>query len=308
MTGLKKDIELHNTNTFFREVLNMAGIGIMTLQSDRSIQFINLAALKIFGYKPKDLSGININTLFHNDSQEYLEDILSKINSLEINDPPPIEITGLHKDNSEFPIELTTTCNTSDENTIYTIIIRDITDSKKNEEDLKHQAYFDQLTDIPNRTLFSDRAENALNQAKRSDDGLAIIFIDLDDFKEINDTLGHEAGDIMLKTLSQRFINSARNTDTVSRRGGDEFTILMPRIKNLEDAAILAERILESNKEEIKIHNNSLYPKTSIGISVFPGDGDTVDILIKNADEAMYHAKKSGKNRYAFYNSDIKTL
>ena len=305
MAEIKKDIESHDTSTFFKEVLNLAGIGIMTLQSDRSIQFVNLEALKIFGYKPKALYGTNFNTLFHDDSQEHLEDILSKINSLETNEYPPIEFTGLHKDNSAFPIELTTSCNTSDEDTVYTIIIRDITDSKKNEEDLKHQAYFDQLTDIPNRTLFLDRAENALNQAKRSDDRLAIIFIDLDDFKEINDTLGHEAGDIMLKTLSQRFINSARNTDTVSRRGGDEFTIIMPRIKNLEDAAILAERILESNKEEIKINNNSLYPKTSIGISVFPDDGDTVDKLIKNADKAMYHAKESGKNRYSFYKSDI---
>ena len=134
---------------------------------------------------------------------------------------------------------------------------------------------------------------------------MAIIFIDLDEFKEINDTLGHEAGDIMLKTLAKRFINCARNTDTVSRRGGDEFTILMPRIKNVEDAAILAERILESNKEEIKINNKSVHPKTSIGISVFPADGDNVDILIKNADKAMYHAKESGKNQYFFYKSNI---
>ncbi len=155
----------------------------MTLQSDRSIQFVNLEALKIFGYRPKELNGINFITLFHNDSQEHLEDSLSKINSLEENNHPPIAFTGLHKDNTPFPIELTTSCNSSYENTIYTIIIRDITDSKKNEDDLKHQAYFDQLTDIPNRTLFLDRAENALNQAKRSDDGMAIIFIDLDDFK-----------------------------------------------------------------------------------------------------------------------------
>ena len=144
-----------------------------------------------------------------------------------------------------------------------------------------------------------------MNQARRSNEGLAIIFIDLDEFKEINDKLGHEAGDIMLKTLAQRFIKSARNTDTVSRRGGDEFTILLPRIKNVEDAAILAERILESNKQEIKINNKSVYPKTSIGISVFPDDGDNIDILIKNADKAMYHAKESGKNQYSFYKSNI---
>ena len=121
------------------------------------------------------------------------------------------------------------------------------------EEELKYQAYFDQLTEIPNRTLFIDRAETALNQAKRANEGLGIIFIDLDEFKEINDSLGHDGGDIMLKIISQRLINSARKSDTVSRRGGDEFTILMPRLKHIEDAAKLAERILESNKEPIKI-------------------------------------------------------
>ena len=221
----------------------------MTLQSNKSIHFVNLKALKIFKYKPGELNGTNIIALFHNDNQESLDDILSKINTHRSNSHMPIELTGLHKDNSAFPVELTISCNASDEDIIYTIIIRDITDSKKKEEDLKHQAYFDQLTEIPNRTLFLDRAKNALNQAKRSNDALAIIFIDLDDFKEINDTLGHEGGDNMLKALSERFIKSARNTDTVSRRGGDEFTILMPRIKNLEDAAVLAERILESNKK-----------------------------------------------------------
>ena len=305
MSVIKKDINIQNSNTFFQGILNLAGIGIITLKLNRSIQYINLEALKIFGYKLRGLDGANFNTLLHKDSQEELANILTKINNLEINDNLSIESIGLHKDNSAFPIELTISWNASVENTIYTIIIRDITNSKKNEEDLKHHAYFDQLTEIPNRTLFLDRAENALNQAKRSNEGLAIIFIDLDEFKEINDTLGHEAGDVILKTLSKRFINSARNTDTVSRRGGDEFTILMPRIKNVEDAAILAERILESNKEEIEISNKSIYPKTSIGISVFPDDGDTIDILIDNADQAMYHAKESGKNQYCFYKSNV---
>ena len=171
------------------------------------------------------------------------------------------------------------------------------------EEELKYQAYFDQLTEIPNRTLFIDRAETALNQAKRANEGLGIIFIDLDEFKEINDSLGHDAGDIMLKIISQRLINSARKSDTVSRRGGDEFTILMPRLNHIEDAAKLAERILESNKEPIKLKEELVYPKTSIGISVFPEDGDSIDILIQNADKAMYQAKVSGKNQYAIFQS-----
>ena len=245
--------------------------------------------------------GINFNTLFHNDSQDDLLDLFSNINNFDTNNSFIIETFGLHKDNYTFPVELIISCSAENRDAIYTIIIRDITASRKNEEDLKHQAYFDQLTNIPNRTLFLDRAENALNQANRSKECLAIIFIDLDEFKEINDTLGHDAGDIMLKVIAQRFVQCARNTDTVSRQGGDEFTILMPRIKNREDAAILAERILESNKENIRINNKTVHPKTSIGISVFPDDGDTVAKLIKNADMAMYNAKERGKNQFCFY-------
>ena len=112
---------------------------------------------------------------------------------------------------------------------------------------------------------------------------------------------GHETGDIFLKDVSQRFINSARKSDTVSRIGGDEFIILMPRIKNARDASNLAERILESNSKPITINNNLIYPKTSIGISVYPQDGDTIEILINNADKAMYSAKKIGINNYLFY-------
>jgi diguanylate cyclase (GGDEF)-like protein len=132
---------------------------------------------------------------------------------------------------------------------------------------------------------------------------LGVIFIDLDEFKELNDTLGHDAGDVMLKTIAQRFINCARKSDTVSRRGGDEFTILMPRIKNIEDAIKLAERILDSNKNAISIKDKMVFPKTSIGISIYPRDGDSIETLINNADKAMYNAKESGKNQYSFYNS-----
>ena len=298
-------MKLQYINTYFKEIFYLAGIGIMTLQKNRSIQFVNLEALKIFGYNSGELEDIKFNNLFHISSQVLIETFLSDVATIHSNKQTPVEFTGIHKDNSAFPVELNTSCITVDEDTVYTIIIRDITESRKNEENLKHQAYFDQLTDIPNRTLFTDRAETALNQAKRSKEGLAIIFIDLDEFKEINDSMGHDAGDIILKNISQRLITSARKSDTVSRRGGDEFTILMPRIKNIKDAAKLAERILKSNKKAIIIDQSSVFPKTSIGISVFPDDGDTIDILIKNADQAMYRSKKSGKNRYSFYKTDV---
>ena len=289
-----------NVNTYFKEVFTNAGIGIMTLDAKSSIEYINQEALNIFGYKSSALVSTNFSTLIHSTDQEYLKQFIKTANS-----STPFEFTGIHKDNSAFPIELNISSKKLNQTCIYTVIIRDITEIKKNEEKLKHQAYFDSLTGIPNRTLFLDRSEIALNQAKRSNEGLAVIFIDLDEFKELNDTLGHDAGDVMLKAVAQRFINCARKSDTVSRRGGDEFTILMPRIKNIEDTVKLAERILLSNNNAISIKEKMVFPQTSIGISIYPQDGDSIETLINNADKAMYYAKKSGKNQYSFYNSKI---
>jgi diguanylate cyclase (GGDEF)-like protein/PAS domain S-box-containing protein len=289
-----------DVNTYFKEVFTNAGIGIMTLDAKSSIEYINQEALNIFGYKSSELVNTNFSTLIHSTDMDYLKQFVKTEKSSFSS-----EITGIHKDNSAFPIELNISSKKLNQTCIYTVIIRDITEIKKNEEKLKHQAYFDSLTGIPNRTLFLDRSEIALNQAKRSNEGLAVIFIDLDEFKELNDTLGHDAGDVMLKTVAQRFINCARKSDTVSRRGGDEFTILMPRIKNIEDAVKLAERILLSNKNAISIKEKMVFPKTSIGISIYPHDGDSIETLINNADKAMYYAKESGKNQYSFYNSKI---
>jgi len=300
MIKMKNNSNPIDVNTYFKEVFTNAGIGIMTLDAKSSIEYINEEALNIFGYKSSALVNTNFSTLIHSTDQDYLKQFIKTSNS-----STPSEFTGIHKDNSAFPIELNISSKKLNQTSIYTVIIRDITEIKKNEEKLKHQAYFDSLTGIPNRTLFLDRSEIALNQAKRSNEGLAVIFIDLDEFKELNDTLGHDAGDVMLKAVAQRFINCARKSDTVSRRGGDEFTILMPRIKNIEDAVKLAERILLSNKNAISIKEKMVFPKTSIGISIYPHDGDSIETLINNADKAMYYAKESGKNQYSFYNSKI---
>ena len=300
MIKMKNNTKPIDVNTYFKEVFSNAGIGIMTLDAKSSIEYINEEALNIFGYKSSALVNTKFSTLIHSTDQDYLKQFIKTANS-----STPSEFTGIHKDNSAFPIELNISSKKLNQTCIYTVIIRDITEIKKNEERLKHQAYFDSLTGIPNRTLFLDRSEIALNQAKRSNEGLAVIFIDLDEFKELNDTLGHDAGDVMLKAVAQRFINCARKSDTVSRRGGDEFTILMPRIKNIEDAVKLAERILLSNKNAISIKEKMVFPKTSIGISIYPRDGDSIETLINNADKAMYYAKESGKNQYSFYNSKI---
>tara|TARA_B100002003_G_scaffold156198_1_gene144833 strand:+ start:413 stop:1321 length:909 start_codon:yes stop_codon:yes gene_type:complete len=297
--NLDKNRDSDTANAYFKDIFTFAGIGIITLDSKNNIEFINEEALNIFGYTSIELINTNFSALIHSADQESFSLYIQSNNSLS-----PAEFKGIHKDSSAFPIEINISSKLLNNNFIYTVVIRDITELKQNEENLKHQAYFDSLTEIPNRTLFLDRSEIALNQAKRSKEGMAIIFIDLDEFKELNDTLGHDAGDVMLKTISKRFINCARKSDTVSRRGGDEFTILMPRISNIKDAVKLAERILDSNKSAIAIKDKMVSPKTSIGISIYPQDGDSIETLINNADKAMYSAKESGKNQYAIFNSN----
>jgi diguanylate cyclase (GGDEF)-like protein/PAS domain S-box-containing protein len=281
-------------------LFTQAGIGILVANEALDVQFINQEALNIFEYKREEMNSINIFTLFHKSVKIKLQNKLQLLKKLQ-NYSSSFELIGLHKNSTPFPLEISITLNQDKIGTTFTIILRDITSYRKKEDELKHQAYFDQLTGIPNRTLLFDRAENALNQAIRAKEKLALIFIDLDGFKNINDKYGHETGDIFLKRISQRFINSARKSDTVSRIGGDEFIILMPRIINTKDAANLAERIIESNTLPININNNLLFPMASIGISVYPEDGSSIEELLKKSDKAMYNAKRLGKNKYLFY-------
>ncbi|TAN49761.1 MAG: EAL domain-containing protein, partial [Rhodospirillales bacterium] len=180
-------------------------------------------------------------------------------------------------------------------------IFSDISERKKAEERIRNLAYFDVLTGLPNRRLFNDRLSMAINSAKRHHQHLAILFLDLDLFKRINDTLGHSVGDRVLEEMSNRLKICMRDADTVSRMGGDEFTILMSEVQEVEDAVRLARRIIESIREPFLIEDRELFITTSIGISVFPEDGDSPEVLVKNADIAMYRAKDLGRNSYQLY-------
>lgn len=174
----------------------------------------------------------------------------------------------------------------------------DITDRKNAEQQISYQAYHDALTDLPNRNLFGDRLNQALAHAIRHGEGLAVLFLDLDHFKIINDTLGHSVGDWLLKEVSERLRRSVREVDTVARLGGDEFILLLPGVKNSEDAARIAEKILEVIDEPLPYNENELYITTSIGISLCPSDGMDSETLVRSADNAMYRAKELGRNNY----------
>jgi diguanylate cyclase (GGDEF)-like protein/PAS domain S-box-containing protein len=183
----------------------------------------------------------------------------------------------------------------------------DISDRKTAEEQVAYQAYHDALTALPNRSLFRDRLNQALARAQRHDVGLAVLFLDLDHFKLINDTLGHSIGDWLLKEVAMRLKTSVRDGDTVARLGGDEFTILLPEVSRSEDAAHVAQKILDTVSSPLRWDNHDIYITTSIGISLSPSDGIDSETLIKSADNAMYRAKELGRNNYQLWSPDLNT-
>ncbi len=183
--------------------------------------------------------------------------------------------------------------------------LRHVLATQMAEKQIKHLAYHDTLTGLPNRVLFHDRLQQGLSQARRENYTMGVMFIDLDRFKIINDTLGHDVGDELLKAVAQRLKNSIRQGDTVVRLGGDEFTIILPVINKAEDAAVVAQKILTTLAEPFLLMQQELHITSSIGISLYPDDGDDTQTLIKNADIAMYRAKELGKDNYQFYTADL---
>lgn len=183
----------------------------------------------------------------------------------------------------------------------YVGIIHDLTEVRRNEEQIIYQAYHDTLTDLPNRHLFTDRLSVAIAHARRTGDSLAVLFLDLDHFKDINDAMGHAVGDVVLKKVAQVVSNCVRLEDTVARLGGDEFIILLQGTEGSDYPVHVAERILEALANPIRVNQNDFYLSASVGITLFPHDGMLSETLISNADLAMYRAKKQGRNTYKLF-------
>ena len=179
-------------------------------------------------------------------------------------------------------------------------IIQDITERKQAEEQIKHLATHDLLTDLPSMSLAKNRLSLAMDMARRYKKAAAVMFIDLDSFKAVNDTLGHEAGDYVLKQVAQRLLSCVRETDTVARVGGDEFLIIASEINAPENVAQIAEKVIQLVSQPIIFNDQQAVVGTSIGIALFPDHGEDMDQLIKQADEAMYKVKNSGKNNFRF--------
>ena len=181
------------------------------------------------------------------------------------------------------------------------IVFRDVSEARARSRQALHLAHHDALTALPNRTLLDDRLNRAMAGARRNGHRLAVLFLDLDRFKHVNDSRGHMAGDMVLQSVAHRLVASVRNTDTVSRQGGDEFVVLLPEIAQADDAAVSAKKILGAFEAPHEVAPQPLHLTATIGISLYPDDGPDAQTLVRRADTAMYCAKSSGRNTYRFF-------
>jgi diguanylate cyclase (GGDEF)-like protein len=170
---------------------------------------------------------------------------------------------------------------------------------------MRHMAHYDLLTELPNRALITERLQQSVIKARRDKTNMAVMFLDLDRFKPVNDSLGHDIGDMLLKQVARRLLSSIRESDTVSRLGGDEFVVLLPSIEHDRDATIVAEKILQTLNLPFEVAGHAISISGSIGIATYPAHGADEKLLLINADIAMYHAKKGGRNNYRLFAADM---
>ncbi|MDN5836518.1 MAG: EAL domain-containing protein, partial [Nitrosospira sp.] len=187
----------------------------------------------------------------------------------------------------------------------FIVLARDVTERKASEQRILNLAHYDSLTGLPNRALLADRMRVAIKRAARQSGRLAVLFVDLDRFKPINDSLGHEIGDQLLKAVAERMLGSVRGVDTVSRVGGDEFVVLLSEIETTEDAARVAEKLIRELSQPYGIEGHELLVSASVGICIYPDNGTQPNVLLRNADASMYSAKEAGRGRYQFYSDDM---
>jgi diguanylate cyclase (GGDEF)-like protein/PAS domain S-box-containing protein len=286
--------------------LNCIGDAVVCTDIAGNITFLNLVAEKMTGWAWKEATGRPMAEVFkildavsRETTPNPMQRVVGQGRTMHL----PANCILIRRDGFEIPIEDSVALihNREGEPTGAVIVFRDVSAARAMAVQMMHSAEHDFLTGLPNRMLLNDRVNQAIAAAPRHNKKVAVLFLDLDGFKHINDSLGHPIGDKLLQSIAKRLVDCVRSSDTVSRQGGDEFVVLLSEMEQSEDAAISALRLLQAVAEAHTIDLHDLHVTTSIGVSVFPDDGKDAETLIKNADTAMYQAKENGRQSYQFF-------
>lgn len=272
--------------------------GMMVIQEGR-IVFANEAMARLSGHLPEALKGTPYIDLVHPGQREQINERYRRRLAGEQLDTR-YETSIITATGERREVELAVALVNSGENVQTVVVVRDITERKALQDNLQHMAHFDDLTNLPNRTLFFDRLERVLADARRHGNEFALLFIDLDGFKEVNDAHGHYAGDLLLQEVARRMNQCVRESDTVARMGGDEFAVILGDVAVEDDARAVALKIIDSLSAPVRLNDGECRVGASIGISLYPRDGESSESLLTRADSAMYCAKNKGKNTYCF--------
>lgn len=297
---------LRRSEQRFRAIFENTPVGILLVDTRGRIFQANHTAATLLAYDEQQLNGLHVSQIVPLSDRPGLKQLLKRLSS----SASPLEKSE-RKLICQNDIEIWANVNVllqrdrKNQPSYFIIQFADITDIKHSQARMEQMAFYDTLTKLANRRLFHDRLTQAIEATTRHSRSAALLYLDLDNFKRVNDTLGHEAGDFLLREVADRLRSCVRKEDTVSRSGGDEFTILLNEISSPSDAGLMAQKILNHLREPIILDGHPLVITTSIGITTLNGDGTDANLLMRNADLAMYKAKERGRNNYQFYSRDL---
>lgn len=291
-------------------VLASVAEGIVTINDSGRVESANPAAERMFGFTRGQLAGHDMVDLLPENQRErhnrffdaYMAGLFPTLMGRQV------EGLGLRRNGSMFPMEISVSELRHGRHRLFTAILRDISDRKEAEDRIRRLAHHDTLTGLPNRNLLNDRMNHALARIKRHGGHMAVLYVDLDKFKPVNDSLGHEAGDFVLQEVARKLAQCVRSSDTVSRVGGDEFVVVVEEITKPGEAALVAKKILDAMDTPTIYQGHACHVGASIGIALFPQDGTSIEEVNKAADLAMYRVKHSGRNGYCFYSDTEGTV
>lgn len=289
---------------YIKAVFDNTMEAIITFTANGFIESVNYACGQIFKTPRKELIGKQISNII----SEFNEDdfIEKQFTENNIQNDKMYELTGI-RGSSQFPVELSIGSLSRAGESIYVAIVRDITERKQTEQKLIQLARYDNLTGLSNRSMFSEMLEKIVLRSRRNNTMFGLLFLDLDRFKIINDTLGHDVGDELLIYVANTLKKVLRSSDVIARLGGDEFSVILDDLPGIDHAAFVAQKITDHVAKEVTLKEHLVNVSTSIGIALFPQDGNDSKTLLKNADTAMYSAKEAGRNRYAYFSPDMNT-